>query len=48
MVAFPHGEMRPLAEVSFLLGRLAGQRMERVRLIFAPELREAIEGAVKS
>jgi HD superfamily phosphohydrolase len=48
MVAFPHGEMRPLAEVSFLLGRLAGQRMERVRLIFAPELREAIENAVKS
>lgn len=48
MVVFPRGEMRPLAEVSFLLGRLAGQRMERVRLVFAPELREAIEDAVKS
>jgi uncharacterized protein len=41
-VVFPGGDGRSLAEVSFLLGRLRGERMERVRLIFAPELRDAI------
>lgn len=46
MVMFPRGETRPLSEVSFLLGRLRQQKMERVRLIFAPELREAVERAV--
>jgi HD superfamily phosphohydrolase len=45
-VIFPRGETRPLAEVSFLLGRLQRQKMERVRLIFAPELREPVERAV--
>jgi HD superfamily phosphohydrolase len=39
-VVFPSGDARSLAEVSFLLGRLRGERMERVRLIFAPELRD--------
>jgi uncharacterized protein len=46
MVMFPGGETRPLADVSFLLGRLREQKMERVRLIFAPELRGAVERAV--
>ncbi|HET9953750.1 MAG TPA: HD domain-containing protein [Polyangiaceae bacterium] len=45
-VVFPNGSARPLHEVSFLLGRLCGQRMERVRLIFAPELREEIQKAL--
>jgi hypothetical protein len=45
-VVFPDGRARPLAEVSFLLGRLFGQRMARVRLIFAEELREDIRRAL--
>lgn len=47
-VVFPDGAVRSLAEVSFLLGRLRGERMERVRLVFAPELREPIKRALKS
>jgi hypothetical protein len=46
MVVFPTGAPRPLAEVSFLLGRLAGQRVERVRLVYAPELRDDIRRAL--
>jgi HD superfamily phosphohydrolase len=46
MVVFPDGEARPLSQVSFLLGRLVGQRMSRVRLIFAEELREDIRRAL--
>jgi hypothetical protein len=46
MVVFPDGRARPLAEVSFLLSRLFGQRMERVRLIFAEELRDDIRRAL--
>jgi HD superfamily phosphohydrolase len=46
MVVFPSGPPRPLAEVSFLLGRLAGQRVERVRLVFAPELRDGVRRAL--
>src|SRR5690606_37029721 len=42
MVVFPDGSTRRPTDVSFLLGRLGGQRFERVRLIFAPELRDAI------
>ncbi len=45
-VVFPNGETRLLADVSFLLGRLRGERLERARLIFAPELRESILRAV--
>ena len=41
-VIFPSGEPRAPGDVSYLLGRLRGQRLERVRLIFAPELREPI------
>jgi hypothetical protein len=43
---FPNGKSRALSEVSFLLGRLRSEKMERVRLVFAPELRERIIGAV--
>jgi hypothetical protein len=46
MVVFPNAAPRPLTEVSFLLGRLAGQRVERVRLVFAPELRDDIQRAL--
>jgi hypothetical protein len=48
LVLLPGGKSRALAEVSFLLGRLRGERMERVRLVFAPELRDAIHAAVGS
>ena len=41
-VMFPGGKTRALADVSFLLGRLRGEKMSRIRLIFAPELREEI------
>lgn len=41
-VVFPDGRSRALSEVSFLLGRLRGERMERVRLVFAPELRARV------
>ncbi len=47
-VLFRSGPARKPGDVSFLLGRLRGQRMERVRLIFAPELRDAIELALES
>jgi len=39
MVIFPEGETRRPGEVSFLLNRLRGERMERIRLIFPPEIR---------
>jgi hypothetical protein len=42
MVVYAKGPARPLSEVSFLLARLAGQPLCRMRLIFAPELREKI------
>ncbi len=45
---FPNGAPQRPADVSYLLGRLSGQRLERVRLIFAPELREAIVSALES
>ena len=41
-VVFAKGPPRPLSEVSFLLGRLAGQVLSRVRLVLAPELREDV------
>lgn len=45
MVVFSKGPARPLSDVSFLLARLAGQVLSRVRLVFAPELREPITEA---
>ena len=41
-LVFPHGAPRSPSEVSFVLGRLKDQRLRRVRLIFASELREEI------
>ncbi|HET9930305.1 MAG TPA: HD domain-containing protein [Polyangiaceae bacterium] len=46
MVVFPDGEARLLSNVSFLLGRLVNQRLSRVRLIFAEELRDDIRQAL--
>ncbi len=48
MVVFSKGPARPLSDVSFLLARLAGQVMSRVRLIVAPELRDEIAAALSS
>ena len=41
-VLFPNGSSRKPGDVSFLLSRLRGERMERTRLIFPPELRERL------
>ena len=46
MVVFAKGPPRRLADVSFLLGRLGGHELSRTRLLFAPELREAIVTAL--
>lgn len=46
MVVYHKGPARKLSEVSFLLSRLAGQTLARVRLVLAPELREEITHAV--
>ncbi len=47
MVVYAKGPARPLHEVSFLLSRLAGQVLSRVRLILAPELRDAVVDALR-
>lgn len=46
MVVYAKGPARPLHEVSFLLGRIAGQVLSRVRLILAPELRDLVTHAL--
>jgi HD superfamily phosphohydrolase len=46
MVVYARGPARPLHEVSFLLGRLAGQVLSRVRLVLAPELRDPVTNAL--
>ncbi|HEY1955334.1 MAG TPA: HD domain-containing protein [Polyangiaceae bacterium] len=46
LVVYAKGPARPLSEVSFLLSRLRGETLERVRLVFAPELRDAITNAM--
>ena len=46
MVVYAKGPARPLHEVSFLLGRLAGQALSRLRLVMAPELRDAVTDAL--
>ena len=46
MVVFAKGPARPLSDVSFLLTRLAGQILSRVRIVFAPELRDGITRAL--
>jgi hypothetical protein len=47
-VIFPDGAPRRPGDVSYVLGRLRGQKLERVRLIFAPELREDIRRALEA
>lgn len=46
MVVYAKGPARPLHEVSFLLGRLAGQVLSRSRLVLAGELRDAVTDAL--
>jgi hypothetical protein len=46
IVVYSKGPARPLREVSFLLGRLAGQVLSRLRLVLAPELREPVTHAL--
>ncbi len=46
LVVFAKGPARPLSDVSFLLTRLAGQVLSRVRLVFAPELRDDVTRAL--
>jgi HD superfamily phosphohydrolase len=45
-VAFPHGDPKKPGDVSFLLGRLRGETVTRARLIFAPELRDAVRASI--
>lgn len=45
-VIFSKGAPRRLGEVSFLLSRLEGERIRKVRLVFAKELREPISSAL--
>jgi HD superfamily phosphohydrolase len=47
-VIFPDGRAKELADVSFLLARLRGQTLSRVRLVFAPELRASLREALAS
>jgi hypothetical protein len=44
-VVFPKGRPRRPSEVSFLLDRLRNETLTRCRLIFAPELRDAMQEA---
>ena len=41
-VLFPNGQQRAPSEVSVLLRRLSGEAVERVRLIFPPDLRSKV------
>jgi hypothetical protein len=45
-VIFSKGAPRPLGEVSFLLSRLRGERIRKVRIVFAKELREPMSTAL--
>ncbi len=47
-VVFAKGAPRKPGDVSFLLGRLRGQRMERVRIIVAAELRDQFVRAISA
>ena len=46
LVVFAKGPARPLSDVSFILARLAGQVLSRVRLIVAPVLRDDVTRAL--
>ena len=43
---FPKGRSRTPSEVSFLLDRLRNETITRTRIIFAPELRQAMREAL--
>lgn len=45
-VIFPDGRIRRPAEVSFVLDRLRDETLTRVRLIFAPELKDEVRAAL--
>ena len=45
-VMFPRGRARLPSVVSFLLDRLRNETITRTRIIFAPELREAMREAL--
>lgn len=45
MVVFAKGPARPLREVSFLMERLAGTAIRRVRVVMAPEYRDRLVDA---
>src|SRR5262249_39834670 len=45
-VMFPKGRTRLPSEVSFLLDRLRNETLTRARIIFAPELRDAMREAL--
>jgi HD superfamily phosphohydrolase len=47
-VVFPRGATKKPGDVSFLLGRLRGETVTRARLIFAPELRDAIRSTLSA
>ncbi|WP_437930886.1 HD domain-containing protein [Sorangium sp. So ce291] len=46
LVVYPRGRPRRPAEVSFLLDRLRNETMTRTRILFAPELRDAVREAL--
>jgi HD superfamily phosphohydrolase len=47
MVLFAKGPARPLREVSFLLERIAGAAIRRVRVVMAPEHRDRLVAALR-
>lgn len=48
LVVYAKGPPRRLGEVSFLLNKLKGEELSRVRIVMAPEIREAVIAAVGS
>ncbi|AUX22211.1 hypothetical protein SOCEGT47_027120 [Sorangium cellulosum] len=46
LVVYPRGRPRRPAEVSFLLDRLRNETLTRTRILFAPELRDAVREAL--
>jgi len=47
-VVYPGGREKRPGDVSYVLGRLRGEPLRRVRLIFAPELRDDVVRAMES
>jgi uncharacterized protein len=47
-VLFPNGHQRAPGEVSLLLRRLSGESIERVRLIFPPDLRSKVNACLEN